>query len=106
MSPEHELPLFLMHRASDPETSRQAAARVRDKLTPLQQRVLVAVAGCGRRGANGRELETLPAFADCGPSTVRKRLSELAKAGEVVEHGRRDGMTVYVHRTCNQVRSA
>ncbi len=83
-------------RSTDPETSREAAERITAKLSQLQYRVLVAVAEFGEHGATAREVETLDAFADCGPSTVRKRLSELSKAGKLHDAGRRDGMTVYV----------
>lgn len=100
------LELFPMHRAADPDTSRQAAERVAEKLSALQERVLVAVAGYGSRGATAREVERLQAFADCGPSTVRKRLSELTRAGKLVENGRRDGMTVYAYRLAFRDRSA
>lgn len=100
-----DLPLFgapagqpPLHRAGDPLTSREAAARIAPKLSTLQQLVLTAVAGAGKRGATGRELEQLPAFAACAPSTVRKRLSELAHQGRLTDAGRRDGLTVYVYR--------
>jgi hypothetical protein len=83
-------------RATDPETSHEAAARITTKLSRLQARVLVAVAAFGEHGATAREVETLDAFADCGPSTVRKRLSELATAEQLQTAGKRDGMTVYV----------
>jgi hypothetical protein len=37
------------------------------------------------------ELENLPVFAHYGPSTVRKRRSELYQAGRVAETGARRG---------------
>jgi Fe2+ or Zn2+ uptake regulation protein len=88
--------LIATARRTDPETSHEAAQRITAKLSQLQARVLVAVAEFGEHGATAREVETLDAFADCGPSTVRKRLSELSKAGKLHDAGRRDGMTVYV----------
>ena len=88
--------LIATARRTDPETSHEAAQSITAKLSQLQARVLVAVAEFGEHGATAREVETLDAFADCGPSTVRKRLSELSKAGKLHDAGRRDGMTVYV----------
>lgn len=96
-----DLPLFAqpavppLHRRRDPETSRRAAARVMHRLSPLHQLVLTAVAAAGGRGATGRELEQLPCFAQCAPSTVRKRASECLHMGRLVDAGRRDGMTIY-----------
>lgn len=94
-----DLPLFAvppMVRAADPATSRDAAAKVARTLTPLHLRVLEAVGTAGPRGLTGGELEQLPCFADCKPSTARKRASELHHAGKLEAAGRRDGMTVYV----------
>lgn len=91
-----ELPLFAAARSSDPETSHEAADRVTEKLSKLQQRVLTAFAAFGKTGATARDVEQLPIFADCGFSTVRKRVSELADAGRLEAKGKRDGMTVYV----------
>ena len=94
-----DLPLFAvppMVRAADPLTSREAAAKVARQLTPMHQRVLEAIAGASARGLTGGELEQLPCFADCKPSTARKRASELHHAGKLATAGRRDGMTVYV----------
>ena len=88
--------LIATARTTDPETSHEAAQRITAKLSQLQARVLEAVADFGAHGATAREVETLDAFADCGPSTVRKRLSELATAKKLHTVGRRDGMTVYV----------
>ena len=96
-----DLPLFAqpavppLHRRRDPGTSRAAADRVQRRLSPLHQQVLTAVAAAGDRGATGRELEQLPCFAACAPSTIRKRASECLHMGRLVDGGRRDGMTVY-----------
>ena len=64
-------------------------------LTPIQRQVLHALAEAGSKGLTDRELETLPIFAARGPSTIRKRRSELFHAGRVVRIGRRDGMAVW-----------
>lgn len=99
-----DLPLFAqpvvppMVRRRDPETSRVAAAKVARKLSPLHAEVLDQVKRAGVRGLTGRELEQLPMFASCAPSTIRKRASELHHLGELRDSGRRDGMTVYVLR--------
>jgi signal transduction histidine kinase len=92
--------LIATARRTDPETSHEAAERITAKLSQLQARVLIAVADFGEHGATAREVETLDAFADCGFSTCRKRLSELARAGRLGTNGKRDGMTVYVALAC------
>jgi hypothetical protein len=97
-----DLPLFAqpvvppLHRRRDPSTSRDAAAKVARKLSPLHAQVIDAVAAAGARGLTGGELEQLPQFADLKPSTARKRASELHHLGRLRHAGRRDGMTVYV----------
>jgi Fe2+ or Zn2+ uptake regulation protein len=88
--------LIATARTTDPETSHEAAQRITAKLSQLQARVLEAVAAYGEHGATAGEVEDLPQFDDCKPSTVRKRLSELATAKKLHTVGRRDGMTVYV----------
>lgn len=85
-----------MHRRNDPDTSRDAAQKVKRTLSVMHRRVLDAVRAAGERGVTGGELEKAPAFADCGSSSVRKRLSELHQLGRLRDIGRRDGMTVYV----------
>jgi len=102
MTPDvRDLPLFAAARSSDPKTSHDAAGRISATLSDLQQRVLAAVTAFGPDGATARDVETLPAFAACGPSTCRKRLSELHTAGRLVAVGRRDGMTVYAFPTAH-----
>lgn len=94
-----DLPLFAvppMVRTTDPQSSRDAAARVAERLSSLQSRVLAAVVAAGARGLTGREIETQAAFADCRASSVRKRLSEAHHAGMLQANGTRDRMTVYV----------
>ena len=99
-----DLPLFAepvvppMVRRRDPGTSREAAVKVARNLSALHEQVLAALAVAGDRGLNGRELETLPCFAQCAPSTIRKRASELLHMGRVADAGKRDGLTVYVYR--------
>jgi signal transduction histidine kinase len=92
--------LIATARRTDPETSHEAAQRITAKLSQLQARVLVAVAEFGEQGATAGEVEDLPQFDDCGFSTVRKRLGELARAGRLHTNGKRDGMTVYVALAC------
>lgn len=91
-----ELPLFAAARASDPDTSHEAAERITGKLSQLQQRVLTAFATFGKAGATARDVERMRRFEDCAPSTVRCRISELHRIGRLRAKGRRDGLTVYV----------
>ena len=74
-----------MARASDPKTSHEAAEVVRPHLSKLQKDVLELFRDCGPMTA--KFAETSAAFADYSPSTVRKRISELAKGGFLVEDG-------------------
>ena len=73
--------------------SQAAACRVLGKVSQLQGQILEALAG---NGLNDRELEELPIFKTCGPSTVRKRRGELFQTGRVVQAGRRDGMAIWI----------
>lgn len=91
-----ELPLFAAARASDPETSHEAAERITGKLSQLQQQVLTAYATFGKVGATAREVETMRRFEGLAPSTVRCRITELHKIGRLEAIGKRDGLTVYV----------
>ena len=87
-----------------PETSRQAAARVAERLTELQARVLDAFHVHGPM--DDEQLEQLPEFIGFGPSTIRKRRSELFKAGRLLkleatpgqEHVNSRGATMAVWR--------
>lgn len=96
------LPLFLsekhlrMVRKSDGATSKSAADRIKPILTPLRHAVLMAICQAGEDGLTDRELERLPQFADRGPSTVRKRRSELFQLGLVREAGARNRLTIWV----------
>jgi len=79
-----------MFRASDPATSRSAAASVWGCLGRIQRAVLREfVMFYHRTGSamSAREAERLTDFRDFGPSTVRKRVSELARAGLLEEVG-------------------
>ncbi len=86
-----------LSRRTDPATSRAAAATVADSLPKLQGQVLEAFRELGRMTAP--MCEGLDRFADYAPSTIRKRISELASAGLLVPRGtdrsRRAPCTVY-----------
>ncbi len=80
-----------LHRVPDHETSIAAAKSILPCRTVLQQQIVNAL--IARGPMTDGELERLPMFADYGPSTVRKRRSELYQDGRVVPTGaRRDGM--------------
>jgi hypothetical protein len=66
-------------------TEVQAAESVLRGLSALQQQVLDAFDEFHQLTAE--QAESLPCFAHLGPSTVRKRLSELAKQGKLVACG-------------------
>ena len=74
------LPLFAAARRTDPGTSHEAA-----KTAPVaeHQRLIMDALAIGPAGASG-------IAARCGllPHQVNKRLTELAKAGRIVETGR------------------
>ena len=74
----------MTHRA-DPLTSRRAAERIAPKRTALHTRVLAAFATHGPM--TDETLERLPDFAAYGPSTIRKRRSELYQQGAVQAAG-------------------
>lgn len=67
----------MVHRG-DPFTSVDAATVIGKKLTELHERVLAAFDEYGRM--TDETLEQLPEFRDFGPSTIRKRRSELFQA--------------------------
>ena len=69
-------------------TSAAAAEQIKAKLGQLQRRVLQAYREHHRLSA--RQAERLPEFARYGFSTIRKRISELAAAGLIVEDGVED----------------
>lgn len=92
-----QVALFPMARTSDPQTSHAAAEVIRPDLSELQSKVLAAFKRHGPMTA--RKAERLPEFADYGFSTIRKRISELHRAGHLKEHGtdrtRRAPATIY-----------
>jgi hypothetical protein len=76
-----------MFHADDPHTSVEAAAAVARKRTELHARVLQAFSEHGRM--TDEDLELLPEFRDFGPSTIRKRRSELYQQGALEAVGDR-----------------
>jgi hypothetical protein len=74
-----------MFRDADPPTSKAAAEKVIPILTRIQALVLSAYRLHGPMTA--KECERLPAFAEYGFSTVRKRISELVQLGRLVATG-------------------
>ena len=93
LSPTQEVSRIGMTRRHDHDTSIAAADRIQEHLSVLQEAVVTAFRVYGPMTA--RECERLNSFSRCGPSTVRKRISELYKAGKLVAVGRRDGMKVW-----------
>ena len=79
---EESLPLFAAARASDPETSHQAAAQAGGLATKHQRQILAALLD-GPAGASG-------IAARCGllSHQVNKRINELARDGRIVQTGR------------------
>jgi hypothetical protein len=83
-------------RIPDHSTSIAAAEKIAPVRSQLQQDVLAAfwINGPMTDG----ELEKLPQFVDCAPSTIRKRRSELYDKGRgviVKTEDRRGGMIVW-----------
>lgn len=74
-----------MVRNPDHATSVQAAVSLGPKLRELQQKVLEAVRDHGP--VNDWDLENMSSFSSYGPSTIRKRRSELYHAGLLVKVG-------------------
>lgn len=70
-------------RASDPATSHAAAevATTQPRLSRLQAQVLDAIRA--HPGITDAELEALPVFQRYGPSTVRKRRTDLLQMGMI-----------------------
>ena len=93
LSPTADATRIGMTHRHDHDTSIAAADRIHDRLSDLQVEVLAVLRDYGPMTA--RECERLNSFSRCGPSTVRKRISELYKAGKLVAVGRRDGMKVW-----------
>lgn len=76
-----------MHHADDPYTSVEAAAAVERRRTELHEKVLGAFDVHG--AMTDEDLEQRPEFTDYGPSTIRKRRSELLQAGAIMAIGDR-----------------
>ena len=94
-----DLPLFAappMVHTIEHATSREAASRVLPKVHALHRDVLAAIEAAGDDGLTDRELEQLPQFARYGPSTIRKRRSELYQLGYLTHNSTRHGLMVWV----------
>jgi hypothetical protein len=72
-------------RHTDPSTSHEAAGVIAEKLNAIQQAVYAAF--LERGPASARQAEAWPELRTYGFSTVRKRVSELARAGFLVAVG-------------------
>lgn len=84
----------------DAEPSKDAADMIATGLSELQARVLTAFRYHGAMTA--RQAEELPEFSTLGFSTVRKRICELAKLGQLVDCGKADRMTLYRARRAHE----
>ena len=87
--------LFTLTRRNDPETSREAAARIYPRLTELQEQVLWWFTNYGP--ATDKEMiswfkRRLPNSSE---STYRTRRSELRDQGLIVAVGKLDGHTTW-----------
>lgn len=76
---------YPLSRANDPETSKSAAEVVAPSLTELQALVLGTYDARGPMSA--RKAERLLEFEGWEPNTIRKRISELSRAGHLVSVG-------------------
>lgn len=74
----------MVHR-DDPQTSVEAARDINQCKTELHKQVLQAFTTHGPM--NDHQLENLAEFRHYGPSTIRKRRSELYQAGRLRETG-------------------
>jgi hypothetical protein len=83
-------------RRDDPATSHAAAARVGQRLSTTQARVLTYLVAVGSCGLTDDELDNAQAFDDLRPSTARKRRTELTRMGLVAPAGIRDRQQVWV----------
>ncbi len=77
-------------RGSDPIESQMGAVKQIEGRSALQRKILWILAECGP--LNAADVERRVEFRNLSPSTVRKRISELKQAGEIVQRGRKDGM--------------
>ena len=83
----HEPDLRGMVHRDDPHTSVEAAVTIEVHRTELHERVLDAFVKYGPM--TDAELEELPEFQHYGPSTIRKRRSELFQQQQLVAIGER-----------------
>jgi len=74
-----------MVHQGDPPTSKEAAQVIARRQSELQWQVCEAFRQYG--SMTDEELERLPCFKTFGPSTIRKRRSELYRMGELVPMG-------------------
>lgn len=93
--PEPQFNTRDMHRKHDHQTSIDASERIaRSVKTRLQEQIHAKLVELGPM--TDGELEALPGFAHYGPSTVRKRRSELFQAHRVIDTGeRRNHMKIW-----------
>ena len=84
-------------RTTDPATSHAAADVVRPRIGSIQRQVLNAFHRLGPMTA--RTAERLPIFDAYGFSTIRKRISELCRAGyldiEGIDNSKRAPASIY-----------
>lgn len=92
------LPEAPLTAVADHATSRDAADGIVAVAGDLRRRVLAYIVAAGPSGMTAAELEDLPIFEPYGASTIRKRVSELARYQPAVVRaaGKRGGCTVYV----------
>jgi hypothetical protein len=74
-----------MFRATDPDTSREAAGRIYERLNKLQQMVLHYAVARGPAGFTHEE--ACRHFDRYGPSTIRTRVAELRDFGLIKDSG-------------------
>lgn len=90
-----------LHRAADPDTSREAAEAIASKRTRIQAEVEEYARRCGERGFTDMGLSDF--FGTAG-STYRTRRAELTARGVIVDSGWRSmadsgrRMIVWVHK--------
>lgn len=82
-----------MVRGEGSLTSQRGAVDVLGKRAWVKRAILMAIATEGP--ATDAELENRSEFAACGPSSVRKRRSELYQAGKLRDVGVRDKLTLW-----------
>ena len=94
----------MIHRG-DPDTSTEAAIGLLPRLGALHERVAAALESEGPM--DDERLEQLPQFQRYGPSTIRKRRSELYQAGKVERrsvHRNSRGQRMIVWGLCDGAR--